>query len=117
MKRRYRKQCPICSKPNLLKLSNHLREQHYLEKEQRSEYLRKAPRELENPQIIYRGFEKKLLGIDPDTKLSRTQRKAIITFAKRNGFQDIIVTQLKSKQPCPSTIQQVMNKFHTMSHQ
>ena len=88
MKHRYRKICPICCKPQLLRLANHLTQQHKLTKPERTEYLRKAHREAENPRIIYRRFEKKLLGVDPERELTQDEKKALLIFAKREQSPD-----------------------------
>ena len=40
---KYRKVCPICGKPDTLKVSDHLRQVHQLSVEKRQPYLRTAP--------------------------------------------------------------------------
>ena len=39
---RLRKDCPLCAKQGLLKLSNHLADYHHLSKKDRQQYLRQA---------------------------------------------------------------------------
>ena len=39
---RLRKDCPLCGKQGLLKLSNHLADYHHLSKKDRQQYLRQA---------------------------------------------------------------------------
>ena len=39
---KYRKVCPICGKPDTLKVSDHLRQVHQLSVEKRQPYLRTA---------------------------------------------------------------------------
>ena len=112
MKRRYRKQCPVCLKPQLLRLAGHLAQQHNLDKAQRSEYLRTTRKDFEHPQVIYRRFEKKLLAINPE-HITREEKKALLLFAKRDKNPDQIVTKfIESDDQCPpTTVTHLLDKF------
>ncbi len=60
---RLRKDCPLCGKQGLLKLSNHLADYHHLSIKDRTPYLRQAKilpldRILKEPMILRGGMKK-----------------------------------------------------------
>ena len=89
MKRRFRKNCPLCDKVELLKLSNHLAQQHSLSRVNRAKHLKTAKRQ-GTPQVLLRGWERLIRDYNPNNILSKKEHAAFVWFAKQLYKKGII---------------------------